>query len=311
MRITNNLYAYTLMDHISRLTGRLNQLESQAATGQKIVKASDNPTAMARVLSLQHEYANLIQFGDNIQVLKEIAHISFSAIEGLKKIVDRATEIAVLADNTKSSEELRTYATEIDQLINQAVQFANTRYRSQFIFAGTKTDQMPFTPITNDAGQIIAVSYNGATTSRESIIGEELTITVQVPGANTQGTGQRALLYDERYGVDLFGHLIALRDSLLLGDVASINNEILPQLQKDEENLLYHIAFNGVQQSRLDMVDAIRKSRIQAIDEEISSEVDADLTQTIVRLNQTQTAYMAALQSAAFLLNNSLLNYIK
>jgi len=38
--------------------------------------------------------------------------------------------------------------------------------------------------------------------------------------------------------------------------------------------------------------------------------VDADLAQTLVRLNQTQTAYQAAMQSGAQLLQSSLLDYL-
>jgi flagellar hook-associated protein 3 FlgL len=43
----------------------------------------------------------------------------------------------------------------------------------------------------------------------------------------------------------------------------------------------------------------------------ISSETSADLPETIVRLNQSQTAYQAALQSAANIMQISLLDYIK
>ncbi|HKX61206.1 MAG TPA: hypothetical protein VJS65_05170 [Verrucomicrobiae bacterium] len=43
----------------------------------------------------------------------------------------------------------------------------------------------------------------------------------------------------------------------------------------------------------------------------VSKEADADLTETIVRLTQTQTAYQAALQSAGRILGSSLLDYLR
>ena len=43
----------------------------------------------------------------------------------------------------------------------------------------------------------------------------------------------------------------------------------------------------------------------------VSSEASVDLPTTIVKLNQAQTAYQAALSSAAKVMNLSLLDYIK
>jgi flagellar hook-associated protein 3 FlgL len=43
----------------------------------------------------------------------------------------------------------------------------------------------------------------------------------------------------------------------------------------------------------------------------ISSEADVDLPTTVVKLSQTQTAYQAALASAAKIMSISLLDYIK
>jgi flagellar hook-associated protein 3 FlgL len=42
----------------------------------------------------------------------------------------------------------------------------------------------------------------------------------------------------------------------------------------------------------------------------VSKETDADMPTTIMKLNQTQTAYQAALQSAASIMKISLLDYI-
>jgi flagellin-like hook-associated protein FlgL len=54
----------------------------------------------------------------------------------------------------------------------------------------------------------------------------------------------------------------------------------------------------------------LNKQRFTDLEENISSEADVDLSQTIVRLTQIQNAYKASLQSAGKALNSSLLNYI-
>jgi len=80
---------------------------------------------------------------------------------------------------------------------------------------------------------------------------------------------------------------------------------------KDEENLVEHVSENGVIQSRLEVSASLGSQQGDNLEVLISHEADADLAQTLVRLNQTQNAYQAALQSGAKLLNLSLLDYIR
>ena len=71
------------------------------------------------------------------------------------------------------------------------------------------------------------------------------------------------------------------------------------------------LADNGGVQTRIEASQAQQADRTTSVDQLISSETSADLPATIVKLNQTQTAYQAALQSAANIMRLSLLDYIK
>ena len=71
------------------------------------------------------------------------------------------------------------------------------------------------------------------------------------------------------------------------------------------------LADNGGVQTRIEASQAQQADRTTSVDQLISSETSADLPATIVKLNQTQTAYQAALQSAANIMHLSLLDYIK
>jgi len=55
----------------------------------------------------------------------------------------------------------------------------------------------------------------------------------------------------------------------------------------------------------------LTSQRMDTLEKLVSKEADADLTETIVRLTQTQTAYQAALQSAGRILGSSLLDYLR
>ena len=137
MRVTGTMFSESLVGQLARLSSRQTRLQEQAATGQRISQPEDDPGAMRRVLDLQTETRTVAQHRKNLTVLKEQATVSYGALSGLRRVSDRAGEIAVLADGTKSPADLRNYATEVTQLIQRAVQLANTKHRGDSIFAGT------------------------------------------------------------------------------------------------------------------------------------------------------------------------------
>lgn len=305
------MFSESLVGQLARITTRQNRLQAQAATGQRISQPEDDPGAMRRVLDLQSEARSVEQHRKNLAVLKEQATVGYSAIAGLKRISDRAGEIAVLADGTKSPEDLRNYATEVTQLLQQAVQLANTKHRGNYVFAGTKNDLPAFTVATNGSGQVTAVTYQGNASVAETEVTPGMTMSAQVVGANTSGSGPRGLFADNAAGADFFNHLISLQNHLQAGDAGSVNGADLPALQRDEDNFLFHIAQNGAAQARLEATDSLAASRSVSVTSLISGEVDADLAQTLVRLSETQNAYQAALQTGGTIMNQSLLDYLR
>ena len=138
MRVTTNSFNNDLRHNITKLAERQLRLQQQVSTGQRITTASDDPNAMRRVLDLRNEQGQLKQYQDNISTLRENTNVVYSTVQGLKKLSDRATEIAVVADGSKGSSALKAYAKEIDQLIEESVRLANSKHRNIYIFSGTK-----------------------------------------------------------------------------------------------------------------------------------------------------------------------------
>jgi flagellar hook-associated protein 3 FlgL len=85
-----------------------------------------------------------------------------------------------------------------------------------------------------------------------------------------------------------------------------------PALLNDENNIIYQVATNGAVQSQLDAQATIASNRESGLQTSISNVAGADLTQTLVQLSQNQTAYQAALQSSANMLQlqQYLLSYL-
>lgn len=311
MRVTANTFPNSLVDELGKLGYRQNRLQAQAASGQRLTNPEDDPSAMRRVLDLQAEAKAVAQYGENIDRMTESAKASYEVMRSLKKIVDRAGELATLGDGTKSRKELNLYAIEVDQLLKQSVAFANAQFRGDYLLGGTLSNQPPFVANTDAAGSITSVTYQGNETLAESEIAEQTTLSAYTLGANVSGSGPRGLVVDARYGADVFGHLIALRDHLMAGDIASVASVDLPAIKQDEDNILIHYGSTGAVQSRLEGMKAVVKKRTDSMEVLISNEADADLSQTLVRLTQTQDAYQAALQSGARILSSSLLDFLR
>jgi flagellar hook-associated protein 3 FlgL len=311
MRVTSNSYSENLIAQLQTLSRRQINLQNQIGTGQRIQDASDDPFAAQQVLELRDSAAANAQYQKNIQSHQEFAGVTHGLMQNLQKVLDRSQEIAFSVDDLDSPENLKSYATEIDQLIKHAVQLSNAQHRGEYVLSGTRGDTLPFSAVTDPSGKVTSVTFEGSVTVPESEIGVGNIISSRVVGGNSTGAGVRGLLADSRAGADLFAHLISLRDQLEAGDINSITSTTRDQLSADEENLLFHIADNGALQSRLDASLSSAKDQAALLNSEISNRADVDLPETIVRLNQDQTTYQAALQSAGSLLDLSLLSFLR
>jgi flagellar hook-associated protein 3 FlgL len=313
MRVTASSFPAVLSHQLTRLSTQQARLQTQAGTGQRFTIGSEDPRAMRKVLDLQTEIKSLVQYERNIGTLTDTISASYVAMSGIKKVSDRGAEIATRADGLRTSEELRTFAAEIDQLLERGIQLANSRHQSSYLFAGTKNTTPPFSATRDANGRITAVTYQGAATVSESEISEGIKISVTAPGANTTGSGARGLFTDNRAGVgaDLFGHLITLRNNLEAGNRAAITATDLPNLLKDEDNILYHYGNVGAVQTRLETANALSIRRRGSLEGLVSDEADADLAQTLVELSEIQNAYTAALKTGGTILGQSLLDYLR
>lgn len=311
MRVTGNNYTDNLVRQLGTLTARQYRLQNQAATGQRVMSPEDDPAAIQRAMALRAENRTTEQYADNIASLKERATAAYDTLRALQKISDRVGELATLAGGMRTSEELRVYAGEVSQLTQQAAELMNSKYGGQYLFAGTNSDTKPFTVTADADGHVTAVTYTGNTSVAAADIDSGVALAVDVPGVNTTGTGPRGLVADSRSGADFFNHLISFQNHLLAGDTEAIETTDRPALLRDEDNFIYHLGSNGAIQTRLESAAKLAETRSLSLDQRISREVDADLAQTIVELNQAQTAYSAALQSGAGIMRMSLMDYLQ
>ncbi len=310
MRVASNSFSNNLINHLQTLMKRQSTLQTQISSGQRIQNASDDPVAAQRVLSLRDDSVANLQYQNNVQTDQDFAQSTQGGLQALQKIVSRVQDIAVSADDLASKDNLHSYGVEVSQLLQQAVQIANTQFRGEYIFSGTKSDTPAVSSTLDANGLVQSVNFTGNSSEAQSEVAPGLMLSARVPAANDSGSGATGVFADSRSGADLFNHLITLQNQLLSGDSAGIKNQTVGDLKKDEDNVLYHVADNGALQSRLDTVLSSSKNEKLALDSDMSNYADTNVTDAVVRLSQQQTAYQATLQSAASVMNLSLLTYL-
>ncbi len=311
MRVATNQFSNSLINQLGQLSSRQVRLQTEAATGKRVQHASDDPAAARRLLDLQAQAGSIAQYQKNIGQMQDVSTATFSTLRAVQKVSNRAGEIATLADGMRGPVELEAYAGEVNKLIQQAVGELNRKQGDSYLFGGTRSDQAPFSVETDASGLITGVSYNGNSEVNPGEVAKGVTVSVNVPGANDAGDGARGLVTDPRSGADFFRHLISLRDHLLAGDTQSIAETDRPDLQRDEDNFLYHVGEIGATQARLETAVTAAEDLGTELTSQTSQTGDADLAETLVRLNEAQTAYQATLQSAAKIMGMSLMDFLR
>jgi flagellar hook-associated protein 3 FlgL len=313
MRVATDSYTSTMLNEFSLLKQQQINLQNQVATGLSVQAPSDNPAAMQTTLTDLASQATQQQYSSNISTVQAQANSIYSVLQSLQTITSQANTITTEAGNsTNSPTDLNNYATQVNALMQQALQLVNTQdpATGQYLFGGTSSGQPPFAATTDASGNVTGVTYQGNTSVNQTQVGSGVPVTAAVPGANSSGTGPYGLITDSRNGADLFNHLIQLQQNLSSGNTSAITATDSKNLQKDEDNMTYQVANNGNLQARLNTAASLASTQTNSLTTDISNASGADLAQTLTELGQTQTAYQAALESSASIMQLSILNYL-
>ena len=190
-----------------------------------------------------------------------------------------------------------TYGSELDQLIQQAVQVANSQLNDTYIYGGTAVSQPPFTTTTNSSGQIGSVTYEGNYDQTPIALSPTTSISPSTTGATNAGIAS------------FINNMISLRDALNSNDSSGIS-AAATSLASSEDVITSAVAENGAIQTRIQADQTQQQASATELSSLISGDTNADLSTTIVKLNQAQLAYQASLQTAASVMHISILNYI-
>ena len=300
MRITEKQLSQSTITDLFLRAEQLTNAQTQAATGKKINKPSDDPAGMGQILNYRTTLSSLDQYNRNINQADSHIQLAETTLSSISEFINEAKGIA--GDNaggTGDATSFQTYANQVDQIKSQLLQLVNTKTDSGYLFGGRKTDTPPFA-VDAATGNIVYQGDSSANADSVYRINENLTVSVH---ANGQDIFNGA--------ADLFSTLDNLETQLKSGspDPTTVSN-----IQNTFQSILDHIQVvrsdNASVKDQLDMGQQQISSYQQNIQDLLGNTENIDTATSAVNLQQQETAYEAAVQVAAKTVPASLLQFL-
>ncbi len=193
MRITNQIQQSSALQNIFRITENLFEANQRIATGKRINKPSDDPLGMQDTLTLRSSIAQIQQYGKNIDNNRLFLNTADTALDSVGLGITRARELAQGSLGATSSAQTRSFAAlEIQSILDQTIQEANTQVKGHYIFGGTDILNAPYQANGSGLGSI----YSGNSDTLEVEVGSSLTVPITRPGSDVFGTDMNPALND-------------------------------------------------------------------------------------------------------------------
>ena len=296
MRVATDSFYQNILQGLLTRSSDLKKTEEKVSSGKNFNRPSDDPVAMVSSLNFRTALSRVEQYKQNIETGNLWLSSSETAISQVADLANQAQQIAAQIGNGSQTDATRTQAAEeVGQLLDQAISLGNTQVAGKYIFAGYRTSTAPFSKTT--VGGVETVTYNGDTNDFQIQIGTNEQLTV--------GKNGQTVFVDS----NLFTALENLKQAITNNDPPLIQQQATI-LQGTEDSLQTQLADGGIRQNRLTDKQNLLAQWSNNIQDQISNLENVDYNQAILELQQKQTAYQIALESAAKITQINWLNFL-
>ncbi|MFQ3550151.1 MAG: flagellin [Armatimonadota bacterium] len=286
--------AMIYMEHSSK-----NLYDSQAKTvsGKRILKPSDDVPGTSRAMQLRSTLNTMKQYMNNIDVSMPALKATEAALGQVTDALQVVNQIAIAAAND-ITDDRQAYVAQLNDILDNLMDVANTKHAEQFIFSGTATNEFTITkgPLPTDP-----YVCNPNVNVKKAQVLSWVSLPTNVPG-------QSVFNFDGSAGAgttNVFQMIIDLRDSIAAADTPAISAH-LDNIQANLNNALSIRARVGSWMQRMErakdtLLDSDTRVRTMLSDVE-----DIDLPEAIVQLKTHELVYQTALSVTQRVLDVSL-----
>lgn len=322
MRVTQGMITNTFKRDLNYNLRQLARYQHQLATEKRISRPSDDPVAIVHSLRLRSDLADIATFTANADHALCWLGSTEDALLHAGDIIQRASDLAITgANGTNPEAALHAIADEVDQLLEQMIQIANSAQAGQYLFGGSKTravsgeeDYQPFElmeeVIDEESGTYVRyVQYNGNEQDRATEIGAGIDFAYNVTGSEAFAMKEDS---DGTWTLsNVFDSLIELSANLRAGKTADISSSTIGRLNRALDHLVAARAEVGAKVNRLEMTQARLSSADINFSGLLSKTEDLDVAEAIIYLKAQENVYRAALATGARIMQPTLVDFLR
>jgi flagellar hook-associated protein 3 FlgL len=194
-RVSNNLLTNNFMQDVNRQQEGMARVQKQLSSQSKNLLPDDDPVGIAQYMHQRTRNNDLNRFERNITFSKGRLDLTETSLRSVTDLLQRARELAVQgANGTYTGEERKDMAFEINELLKQTIDVANTQYQGSSLFGGTSSEKQAFNietgkivnPLTGELSSgednITKVHYQGDSSGRFAEVGRGEYIQTNITG---------------------------------------------------------------------------------------------------------------------------------
>jgi flagellar hook-associated protein 3 FlgL len=276
MRVADTTRFRNIQEQVTRAQSAHADAARQASSGLRVGNPSDDPVAAAQALRVNHSIARTSTFRNTIGSVRGDVEVAESTLANAEDIMQRLHDIALGAGSgTLEPKEKAAMATEVAQLKDQLVAFANQKGSMGYLFGGTKTQAAPFS---------LAGVFGGDDLDRTAEVGHGVVMTVSTSGAKA---------FTAAGGRDIFTDV----DNLLTAINADDKTNILAGvnlMEAGSRQILAARADAGIKMARLDAADATHEQTSVTLAHQQHLLIEADPAHSYSQLALMQQQLEAA-----------------
>jgi len=158
MRITDKIIENRVINGLKQSAQKLSRTHNRIATTKNLTRSSDDPIGSAKVMGYYknlYKVSQTIKNGENSEGL--LSYTDTILEEVGEMISDARTKAASMASDTVGKDARETTAGEIEIMIEQTLQLANSKFAGKYIFSGQQVLEAPYSEDT----AIDKVRYTG------------------------------------------------------------------------------------------------------------------------------------------------------
>lgn len=307
LRITNNMLSNNLLQNLESAQGRMDKLQNQLSSRYKISRPSDDPAGVETALRLKSSISYVEKWKANAGEGKDFMDTVDTTLGDMTLMLQRAKDIAEQgANGTNTKEDREKLAKEVDQIREQLIETANTKFGSKYVFGGT-INEKPFPKGATD--------WKGSDDSVAYQVGSNLSIEVSVSGVKLFGVSGTSVPPNTNVG--LFNTLTDLSTNLRNTDPDADGDGIrdldksMDQIEAQLDNVVNYRAELGARYNRMESVYNQLDATSLNLTGSFSSIMDTDMAKTLIDFQSQKNVYQAALSVGANIIQPSLVDYIK